>query len=301
MTIKFALVGASGTIASSHYEAIIENNGELVAVYDVHDAGLQKLDRLFPYVEFYNDIDKFSKFLVENNIDYLSICTPDYAHKEFMELALRSGCHAICEKPLVIYPEDLDELEQLEKETGKNIYAVLQIRYVDDVIKIREKFSKLDKTNKSKVFLKYITHRGPWYWESWRGDPKKAGGLAMDIGIHFMDAMIFSFGKVINQTIELTEYNRMKGKICLEKADVEWLLSVDKSDIPDLEEHPDKLFWRKFIIDGIEVDLSKMFLKLHPKVYREILEGRGLRIPDVRDTLNLTYEMRLKSEWPQAL
>ncbi len=291
---KFALTGAAGYIAPRHFQAIRDTGNELIAALDVHDS-VGIIDSYFPNTAFFSEYERFERHLEKlrrehNPIDYLSVCTPNYLHDSHIRLALRMGADAICEKPLVLNPWNLDALQEIEEETGRKVYNILQLRLHDSVLALKEKVK--DSTERHNVDLKYITSRGQWYDFSWKGDISKSGGIATNIGIHFFDMLMFLFGEVKNFKLEISEPRKMKGTLELQNADVSWFLSIDYADVPESEKEAGKRTYRSILIDGEEFEFSKGFTDLHTKVYRDILNGNGFGIEDARPSIELVQAMR---------
>ncbi len=291
---KFALTGAAGYIAPRHFQAIRDTGNELIAALDVHDS-VGIIDSYFPDAAFFREYERFERHLEKlrrehNPIDYLSVCTPNYLHDSHIRLALRMGADAICEKPLVLNPWNLDALQEIEEETGRKVYNILQLRLHDSVLALKEKVK--DSTERHNVDLKYITSRGQWYDFSWKGDISKSGGIATNIGIHFFDMLMFLFGEVKNFKLEISEPRKMKGTLELQNADVSWFLSIDYADVPESEKEAGKRTYRSILIDGEEFEFSKGFTDLHTKVYRDVLNGNGFGIEDARPSIELVQAMR---------
>ncbi len=291
---KFALTGAAGYIAPRHYQAIKDTGNELIAALDVHDS-VGIIDSYFPDAAFFKEYERFERHLEKlrrehKPIDFLTVCTPNFLHDSHIRLALRMGADAICEKPLVLNPWNLDALQEIEEETGKKVYNILQLRLHDSVLALKEKVK--NSTERHSVNLKYITSRGQWYDFSWKGDISKSGGIATNIGIHFFDMLMFLFGEVKNYKVEISEPRKMEGTLELENADVNWFLSIDYADIPTNEKEAGKRTYRSILIDGEEFEFSKGFTDLHTKVYRDILSGGGFGIDDARPSIELVHKLR---------
>jgi len=282
---NFAITGVCGYIAPRHLEAIHITGNNLLAALDPHDsAGI--LDKYFPDCRFFTEPERFDRYLEklkrhQVGIQYLSICSPNYLHDAHCRLALRVGANAICEKPLVINPWNLNQLKELEEEYNKKIYVVLQLR-------LDEKLKQLKQEVQSghKVKINYVTPRGMWYSTSWKGDNKKSGGLLINIGIHFIDMVLWLFGNTESYVIEDDSEERIKGRLWLEKASVEFLLSTNKKDI--IEGKPN----RSIIIDGQEFVFGTSFTGLHEEVYKDILSGGGFGIEDTRPAIDLIHLLR---------
>jgi UDP-N-acetyl-2-amino-2-deoxyglucuronate dehydrogenase len=288
MNKNFALIGASGYIAPRHTEAIKKCGGNLLLYTDPHD-NVGYIDKYFPEAKYFKEIERFDRELTrisfsENKIDYVSICSPNYLHDSHMRLGLRNGSHIICEKPLVIKYDHLEMLQELEKKYDKNVYTILQLRLLPSIISLKEKIS--ESTTKHKVKLNYITPRGKWYDYSWKGSIDKSGGLLFNIGIHFFDMLIWVFGDPLDFEITTTS-SSSRGKLLLEKAEVEFFLSVDKDDLPHKEWKP----FRSITVDEEELEFSEGFTELHNKSYTNILGGQGFGINEVKKTIHLIEKM----------
>jgi len=282
---NFAITGVAGYIAPRHLQAIKDTGNKLIAALDPHDS-VGILDQYFPDAAFFTEFERFDRHLDKlrrespsGKIDYLTICSPNNLHDAHIRLALRLGADAICEKPLVLNPWNLDALEILEKETGNKVYTILQLHVHPSVISLKNKIDtevKLNKNKKYYVTLSYITSRGLWYDYSWKGDPQKSGGIATNIGIHFFDLLIYLFGNVIHSEVTSNEIKRMTGKLELEFAIVDWFLAIDRNDLPDNTKTNGRSTYRSIKVDGEEIEFTDGFTDLHTKVYEETLAGRGL-------------------------
>ena len=293
---RFAITGVAGYIAPRHLKAIKNTGNILVAAADPHDS-VGILDQYFPEAAFFTEIERFDRHLDKlrragNGIDYLSICSPNNLHDAHIRLALRNDANAICEKPLVLNPWNLDLLEKLEEEFNKKIFTVLQLRVHPSLIALKKKIEKVKNNNKYQVELVYITSRGRWYDYSWKGDFQKSGGIATNIGIHFFDLLIWLFGKPKNQTVIINYKDKMKGEIQLERADVSWYLSIDKNDLASDLIKNRKSTHRSIKIDGEEIEFTEGFTELHTEVYRRTLEGIGFGISDARDSIEFVQKLR---------
>ncbi len=295
---NFALVGAAGYIAPRHLKAIQDVGGRLVAAADPHDA-VGRLDSLGFDIRYFPEIERFDRFLYKQHrggtpVDYVSICTPNYLHDAHMRLALRNGADAICEKPLVINPWNLDQLEELEAETGKRIFTVLQLRLHAALVALKTRLDAeaATSTTRHQVDLTYITSRGAWYDVSWKGQHEKSGGVAVNIGIHFFDLLLWLFGPCRDLSVHAATPRRMEGSLELERADVRWLLSVNHADLPPEAVTAGKTTYRSLTVDGAEVEFSEGFTDLHSDVYRATLRGEGFGIADARPSIELTYRIR---------
>lgn len=295
---NFALIGAGGYIAPRHMKAIRDTGNNLVAAVDRSDS-VGILDSFSQDIAFFTEFERFDRHVDKlrrqgegKKIDYVSICSPNYLHDAHIRFALRSGADAICEKPIVLNPWNVDALAEIEKETGGKIYNILQLRTHPSIIALKEKIAKAKKSGKYEVDLTYMTSRGRWYFTSWKGDHDKSGGVASNIGVHFFDMLMWIFGAVKHHEVHLAEDGRTSGFLELEKANVRWFLSVDRNDLPDEAIAAGKTTFRSIIVDGEEFEFSEGFTDLHTLVYQEILAGRGFGLEDARPSINLVYELR---------
>jgi UDP-N-acetyl-2-amino-2-deoxyglucuronate dehydrogenase len=295
---NFALIGAAGYVAPRHLEAIRATGNQLVVAVDPHDS-VGILDRYFPNARFFTEVERFDRHLEklrrrgpDDAVHYVSICSPNYLHDAHCRLALRVGADAICEKPLVINPWNLDQLAELEADTGHTVWTVLQLRVHPLLVALREKLLAAPPREKAKVDLGYITRRGSWYHYSWKGDVERSGGLAMNIGVHFFDLLVWLFGGVESTETHLAQGDRMAGAIELERASVRWFLSVNSDDLPEATRAAGRPAWRSLTIDGEEIEVSDVFSDLHNRVYEAILAGNGYRSADARQAIELVHRIR---------
>ncbi|MEK6552577.1 MAG: Gfo/Idh/MocA family oxidoreductase [Bacteroidota bacterium] len=293
---NFALTGTAGYIAPRHLKAIKETENLLVASFDPHDS-VGVLDQFFPHADYFNESERFERHLVKlsqhNNskIDYLSVCSPNYLHDSQIRLGLNLGANVICEKPIVLYPQNLDSLEELELKSGKKVFTVMQLRHHPSIIELKEKL-KTSTNKKHEVELTYIASRGNWYHYSWKGEDEKSGGIATNIGIHLFDLLIWLFGDVQKSEVYLSDNKKMSGSLELKDANVTWFLSIDENDLPaEIRSHK-KMMYRSIKIDGNEIEFSDGFTELHTKVYQEIFKGNGLGISDARPSIEAVYNIR---------
>jgi UDP-N-acetyl-2-amino-2-deoxyglucuronate dehydrogenase len=292
------MTGAAGFVAPRHLKAIKDTGNRLVAAADPHDA-VGILDRYWFNVRFFTEIERFDRHLEklrrgpdDERVDYVSICSPNYLHDAHIRLALRVGADAICEKPLVINPWNLDALEELERETGRRVCTVLQLRLHPDLIALRERLRAERPSTPHRVSLTYITARGSWYDVSWKGREDRSGGLVTNIGIHFFDLLIWLFGDVRTSELHLRQEKRMAGWMALDRAEVTWFLSAEARDLPFEPQPGVKTTFRSITVDGHEVEFSEGFTNLHTRVYEEIFAGRGFGIADARPSIALTSNLR---------
>ena len=304
MTKRFALIGVGGYIAPKHLKAIKETGSDLTVAVDRHDS-VGVLDSYFPNASFFTEFERFDRFLEKQRhekdgqpVDYVSVCSPNYLHDSHCRLALRVGADAICEKPLVINPWNIDQLKGLEQIHGKKVNAVLQLRLHEAVLDLKQQADNSSLGEKPEILLTYITRRGKWYHHSWKGDAARSGGLPLNIGVHFFDFLTWIFGEAESSVMHLSEDTRCSWTLELEKARVKWFLSVDASDLPKEVVSEGGYAYRSITCDGSEVDLSKGFTDLHTHVYEEILDGRGFGIEDTRAAIDLVYKIRKTSLSP---
>lgn len=304
--VNFALVGASGFVAPRHMKAIREVGGNLVAAVDTHDAA-GALDRWFEETRFFTEIERFDRHLdrlrrgpEEGRVRWVSVCSPNYLHDSHVRLALRAGCDAVCEKPIVVNPWNLDALAEIEKETGRRVCTVLQLRYHPKILQLRERVHAAG-GKRHEVDLRYVTRRGPWYFVSWKGDEEKSGGLAMNIGVHFFDLLLWIFGRAEGIEVLRRDPATMEGTLQLERATVRWLLSVDPAHLPAGPDGKRRNVWRAFTVDGVEVEFSEGFEDLHTTVYREALAGRGFGLADAHPSIDLVHRIRHAPIAPRPL
>jgi UDP-N-acetyl-2-amino-2-deoxyglucuronate dehydrogenase len=295
---NFALTGVAGFVAPRHLRAIKDTGNRLIAAADPHDA-VGVLDRYSFEVRFFNEIERFDRHLEklrrgaeQNRVHYVSICSPNYLHDAHIRLALRVGADAICEKPLVINPWNLDALSELEQETGGRVNTVLQLRLHPQLMALRETLAQERPVMHHEVCLTYITARGRWYDVSWKGSDERSGGIVTNIGIHFFDLLMWLFGPVTGSEVHLREDRRVAGFLALERANVRWLLSTEMSDLPFPAEPGVRTTLRSITVDGRDIEFSDGFADLHTRVYEEVLAGRGFGIEDSRPSIELSHRIR---------
>ncbi len=293
---KFAITGVAGYIAPRHLQAIKDNNSDLIAAMDTHDS-VGILDRYFPNASFFTEFERFDRHLSklinrDGHCDYISICSPNYLHDAHIRLALRIGSNAICEKPLVTKPSNLDYLEEIEAKSQGKVYNILQLRVHEKIKALREKLKQENSNTKKDVILTYITSRGPWYKYSWKGDIEKSGGVATNIGIHFFDMLIWLFGNVQENEVHLLTETKASGFLELENANVRWFLSTNSEDLPQSAISNNLSTFRSITIDGEEIEFSGGFTDLHTLVYKDILNGGGYGIEDARPSVQTAWDIR---------
>ena len=297
---NFALMGAAGYIAPRHMKAIKETGNNLVAALDPYD-GIGIMDSNFPEADFFTEFERFDRFVDKwhrNNgkkIDYISICSPNYLHDSHIRFGLKSGADVICEKPLVLNPWNIDQLKVIEKETGKKVYNILQLRLHDSIINLKEKVQKELKENPNKIYdidLTYLTSRGKWYFISWKGDEAKSGGIASNIGVHFFDMLTWIFGDVEENIVNLKTPSANAGTFKLKNANVKWFLSVNYDYIPDEIKASGQRTYRSITVDGEELEFSGGFTDLHTKSYEEILKGNGFGLDEAYSSIEIVSNIR---------
>jgi UDP-N-acetyl-2-amino-2-deoxyglucuronate dehydrogenase len=295
---NFALTGAAGFVAPRHLKAIKDTGNRLVAAVDPHDA-VGVLDRYSFDVRFFTEFERFDRHLEKlrrgldaGRVHYVSICSPNYLHDAHIRMALRVGADAICEKPLVINPWNLDALQELERETGGRVHTVLQLRLHPDLIALRARLQEQPAAGRHEVCLTYVTARGRWYDVSWKGSDERSGGIVTNIGIHFFDLLQWLFGAVSTCEVHLRDQRRMAGYLELERASVRWFLSADSADLPFTPEPGVRTTFRSITVDAQEIEFSEGFADLHTRVYEETLAGRGFGIEDGRPAIELSHRIR---------
>jgi len=296
MSKNFALIGAAGYIAPRHMKAIKETGNTLVAALDPNDS-VGIIDSYFPDAAFFTEFERFDRHLEKlkregKKIDFISICSPNYLHDAHIRFGLRYGADVICEKPIVLNPWNIDALEEIEKETGKRIYNILQLRLHKSVLELKE---YVESQPKNKIFefdLTYQTSRGNWYYTSWKGDNGKSGGIATNIGVHFYDMLTWIFGEVQENIVHLHTHDRAAGYLDLERAKVRWFLSINYETLPEEVKQKGKRTYRSLMIDGKELEFSEGFTELHTESYKKILQGEGYTISDSRIAIETVHDIR---------
>ncbi len=330
---NFALIGAAGYIAPRHMKAIKETGNNLVCALDPYD-GIGIMDSYFPDAAFFTEPERFDRHLDklrragQTPIDYVSICSPNYLHDAHIRMALRNGAHAICEKPIVLNPWNVDALQEIEHELGHHIYTILQLRHHPAIIALKEKVSKElaaqqinkfypegsqratnqrinpstnQQINKSTnqqinktydIDLTYITSRGAWYHRSWKGNIEKSGGVATNIGVHFFDMLTWIFGPATENIVHVREADHAAGFLQLEHARVRWFLSINRNHLPSQAKEAKKATFRSITVDGEEVEFSDGFTDLHTMSYKNIIEGKGYGLDDARHSIEIVQNIR---------
>ncbi len=296
MSKNFALIGVAGYIAIRHVRAIKDTGNDLVAALDRFDS-VGFVDAFFPDSDFFVEFERFDRHVAKlgrngKKIDYVSICSPNYLHDSHIRFALRSGADAICEKPLVLNPWNIDALMEYQQETDRKIYNILQLRLHPSIIELKKKIDNAPNGHMHDIDLAYITSRGKWYHYSWKGDIEKSGGIATNIGVHFFDMLTWIFGDVQENVVHLMKKDKAAGYLQLEKARVRWYLSIDYNDIPDPIKEKGQRTFRSITVDGQEIEFSGGFTDLHTLSYQEILAGRGFGVECARKSIQTVYDIR---------
>ncbi|WP_299714672.1 Gfo/Idh/MocA family protein [uncultured Tenacibaculum sp.] len=294
---NFAILGVAGYIAPRHLMAIKDTGNNLLASLDKNDS-VGILDSYFPNSSFFVEFERFDRHIEklkrqENiQLDYVSVCTPNYLHDSHIRMALRRGADAICEKPLVLNPWNLDALEAIESESENRINAILQLRLHPSVIALKQKVQAQNNKAKYEIDLTYITSRGKWYDISWKGDESKSGGIVTNIGIHFFDMLTWIFGNVQESEVHLREHDKASGYLELENARVRWFLSIDSNSLPKKIKEKGQRTYRSITVEGEEIEFSQGFTDLHTKTYEEVLKGNGFTLKDARSSIETVYNIR---------
>ncbi|QMU64022.1 MAG: oxidoreductase [Flavobacteriaceae bacterium] len=293
---NFALIGAAGYVAPRHMKAIKDTNNHLVVALDKFDS-VGILDSHFPKADFFVEFERFDRHiekLKRNHIslDYVSICSPNYLHDAHIRMALRRGADAICEKPLVLNPWNVDALSDIEKESGKKINTILQLRLHPSILKLKEKIIIEAKKEKYDVDLTYITTRGNWYFSSWKGDESKSGGITTNIGVHFYDMLSWVFGNVQENIVHLKKPSKAAGFLEFEKARVRWFLSIEEQDLPKYIKEKNQRTFRNITINKEKVEFTDGFADLHTESYKEILSGKGFGLTDAKPSIEIINSIR---------
>lgn len=293
---NFILIGAAGYIAPRHMKAIKDTGNNLIAALDPYD-GVGIMDSHFPDADFFIEFERFDRHIDKIKrkgikVDYTSICSPNFLHDSHIRFGLRNGTEVICEKPIVLNPWNVEALKEIEQETGKNIYNILQLRLHPSVIELKNKIDNGDPNKIYDVDLSYITSRGHWYYTSWKGDVHKSGGVATNIGVHFFDMLTWIFGDIKENIVHLHEHDRAAGFLQLEKARVRWFLSINYNTIPEEIKQKGMRTYRSITVDSNEFEFSGGFTELHTKSYENILNGNGFRISETQKAIQTVFDIR---------
>jgi UDP-N-acetyl-2-amino-2-deoxyglucuronate dehydrogenase len=296
MSKNFSLIGSAGYIAPRHLKAIKDTGNNLLASLDRHDC-VGIIDGYFPDADFFIEYERFDRHIDKLKrqgvqMDYVSICTPNYLHDSHIRFALRHGADAICEKPIVLNPWNVDALEEIERETGRKVNTILQLRHHPSILELKQKVEAAPKDKVFDIDLSYITSRGRWYFISWKGDIQKSGGVATNIGVHFFDMLTWIFGDVKENIVHVSRPDKAAGYLALERARVRWFLSVDFNDVPDEVKARGQRTFRSINIEGEELEFSGGFTDLHTVSYQEILKGKGYGLADARGSIQTVHHIR---------
>lgn len=293
---NFAVIGVAGYIAVRHIKAIKETNSNLLAALDPFDS-VGFLDQYFPDADFFVEFERFDRHIDKmkrqgKSVDYVSICSPNYLHDSHIRFALRNKAHAICEKPIVLNPWNIDALQEVEKNTGKRVFNVLQLRLHPSIIALKKKVDEGPADKMYDIDLSYITSRGRWYHFSWKGDVSKSGGIATNIGVHFFDMLTWIFGRVKKNVVHHADNETACGYLELEKARIRWILSIDFEMLPEEQKKQGQRTYRSINVEGEEIEFSGGFTDLHTLTYQNVLDGKGFGLEDARQSIEIVYNIR---------
>lgn len=302
MSASFALIGAAGYIAPRHMRAIKETGNDLVCALDPNDS-VGIIDSYFPNADFFTEFERFDRHVDKlhrsgKGVEYVGICSPNYLHDSHIRFALRSGAHAICEKPLVLNPWNIDALKEIERESGRRVYNILQLRLHESIIALKSRVERELLENPEHIYdvdLTYLTSRGHWYFTSWKGDIAKSGGVATNIGVHFYDMLSWIFGAPKENRVHILNTHSSAGFLELEHARVRWFLSVNYDYIPDDAKLAGKRTYRNISVDGEEFEFSDGFTDLHTKSYNDILLGGGFGLDEARASIEIVHQIRTQT------
>lgn len=293
---KFALIGAAGYIAPRHMKAVKDTGNVLLASYDKFDS-VGVMDSYFPEADFFTEFERFDRHVEklkrsENKIDYVSICSPNYLHDSHIRFGLRVGADVICEKPLVLNPWNIEALKEVEKEHGKRVFNILQLRLHPAIIALKKRIEEGPKDKIYDIDLAYITSRGHWYYTSWKGDVSKSGGIATNIGVHFYDMLVWVFGAVKKNVVHVHTHDRAAGYFELEKARVRWFLSINAETLPNHVKDRGGKTYRSLTIEGDEIEFSDGFTELHTHSYQHVLDGLGFGLEEAMPSIQIVHDIR---------
>jgi len=301
---KIGLIGAAGYIAPRHMHAIKDLGHEVSIAYDKNDS-VGIIDSISPQSEFYSEFERFYEHCLQlqssdvTRLDYMGVCSPNYLHRAHIVTSLHLGCDVICEKPLVPTIQDIEVLRNAERVTGKKIFTILQLRHHQAIIDLKKEIENDKSDKKYDVDLTYITSRGKWYHESWKGDFRKSYGVAANIGIHFFDMLNFIFGNLVSNELHYVDDSRSAGYLEFEKARVKWFLSIDAEDLPENVKGKQTTF-RSISYDGKDIEFSKGFTDLHKVSYQNIIEGRGFGLDQAQNAIEMVYDLHNQKQ-PETL
>lgn len=292
---SFALIGAAGYVAPRHMRAIKDVGGDLRVALDPSDS-VGVIDSHFPQARFFTEFERFDRYVDRlrregKGLDYVSVCSPNYLHDSHVRFGLRSGADVICEKPLVLNPWNIDGLAAMEKDTGRRIHTILQLRLHPAIVALREKITSTSDGRKHDVDLSYVTSRGRWYYVSWKGEEPKSGGIATNIGVHFFDMLSFVFGPLRDNVVHHQAPDCASGYLEYQRARVRWFLSINVNDVPEIVADKQRTF-RSITVDGEEIEFSDGFTDLHTRSYEEVIAGRGFPLDDVRPSIETVSQIR---------
>jgi len=294
---NFAMIGVAGYVAVRHLRAIKDTGNDLLVALDKFDS-VGIMDSYFPDASFFVEFERFDRHvekMCRNKdicLDYVSICTPNYLHDSHIRMALRSGANAICEKPLVLNPWNIDALEDIQKEYNKKVNTILQLRLHPSIIALKQKIDKGPKNKVYDVDLTYLTSRGNWYYTSWKGDITKSGGIATNIGIHFFDMLAWVFGDLTMNKVHMHTHDRAAGYLEFKKARVRWFLSINDQVLPEEIKKKGQRTYRSITVDGDEVEFSNGFFDLHTKSYQNIIDGKGFGLEEAKQSIDIVHKIR---------
>lgn len=295
--MRFGIIGVAGYVAPRHLAAIDAVGGRVTAAQDIADHA-RVLDEQFPDAAFFTDLDRMERHLVKEArdgkvLDAVSVCSPNHLHDGHIRFALRNGADAICEKPVVINPWNIDLLREAEAASGRRVWTILQLRLLPSLIALRERVRTAPSAQRFSVDLSYITARGKWYFTSWKGDEKLSGGIATNIGIHFFDLLEWTFGPAEDVAVHVRRPEVIAGALRLQRADVRWLLSVDSAHLPGHVREAGGSTFRSITVDGEELDFTDYGAEdLHTASYRRIIAGEGFGLDDASPSVVLTHQVR---------
>ena len=300
---NFALIGAAGFVAPRHMRAIKDTGNKLVAALDINDS-VGIIDSYFPNADFFTEFERFDRHLEKlkrqgTHIDYVVVCSPNYLHDSHIRFGLRHGADVICEKPLVLMPWNVEGLKEIETETGRTVYNILQLRHHPSIIELRNKIKNGDPDKVYDVDLTYLTSRGKWYYTSWKGNMEKSGGIATNIGIHFYDMLNWIFGDILENEVHVHTHDRASGFLRFEQARVKWFLSINYDAIPDVIKSTGARTYRSISVNGDEIEFSGGFTDLHTLSYESILNGKGYGVGDAAKSIEIVHSIR--SQKPMGL
>ena len=295
---NFILIGAAGYIAPRHMKAIKETGNNLIAAYDPYD-GVGIMDSHFPDAHFFTEFERFDRHIEKlkrsgTEIDYVTICSPNYLHDSHIRYGLRIGADVICEKPLVLNPWNVDALIELEEEYNNKVHTILQLRHHEAILELKDKIANGPADKIYDIDLTYITSRGNWYYTSWKGDESKSGGIASNIGVHFFDMLQWIFGPMQSFSVNEKTRDTNSGTLQLKQANVNWYLSINSNNLPDQAKKEKLTTFRTLSIEGDSIEFSKGFTDLHTVSYQKILQGIGYGLKDAKNSIEIVSQIRNK-------